>query len=133
MTDYTPAVFTRDNPVTKIELHNCFYHDGQYRPRMVIQARTEIGLNAPKYLLREGFIVVRQIKGVDYYCPTATGDNWLRTGLARFLVNHPDRLSDVREPPAGFSIRPARKTRQKPVKSVETVVAPIRRINRRRP
>lgn len=100
--DYKPAKFTRDNPVTKVELHNCFYKQGRYIDRPVVDAKREIGENAPKYLVSRGYARVRTEKSVDYYSLTADGNNWLRQGILRYLALHPERLIDVREKPAGF-------------------------------
>ena len=101
MTDRKPKVFTRDNPCTKVDLHNCFYHGGQYVNRPVIEAKMEIGENAPKYLIREGLVVLRTIGQVDMYCVTPKGDQWLRTGIVRYLELHPERLEDCTFPPPG--------------------------------
>ena len=102
MSKLTPAVFTRDNPCTKVHLHNCFYRGGRYVNRPVVEAKAEIGENAPKYLIREGYVNVRLIGGVDYYVLTPAGDQWLRQGVHRYLTNHPDKISECREPPAGY-------------------------------
>lgn len=101
MTDFKPKVFTRDNPCTKVDLHNCFFRGGRYVNRPVIEAKTEIGENAPKYLIREGLVVLRDIGGVDTYCVTPKGDQWLRTGIVRYLELHPERLKDCTFPPPG--------------------------------
>lgn len=100
--EFKPARFTRDNPVTKVELHNCFYKHGRYIDRPVVEAKTEIGENAPKYLVSRGYARVRTEKNVDYYSLTADGNNWLRQGILRYLALHPERLIDVRERPAGY-------------------------------
>lgn len=102
MTDYTPKVFTREQPCTKVEIHNCFYAPGGYKARMVIEARTEIGINVPKYLLREGYAVQELRGGSDYLELTEEGEEWLRTGLARQLELHPERRLDCK----GFNTVP---------------------------
>lgn len=107
-TDFTPRRFDRENPCTKVELHNCFFDGIRYRPRRVIEARTIIGENAPKFLLREGYALVTTQAGADFYTLTPDGDAWLRKGIARYLELHPERLQDVQHPPPGFGrSRPA--------------------------
>lgn len=101
MNDLKPKVFTRDNPCTKVDLHNCFFRGGRYVNRPVVEAKAEIGENAPKYLIREGLVVMREIGGVDTYCVTPKGDQWLRTGIVRYLELHPERLRDCTFPPPG--------------------------------
>ena len=99
---YTPAVFTKENPCSKVELHNCFYRGGKYVARPVVEARTVIGVNAPKFLIREGYVIQNSIKGVDFYCPTPAGREWLEKGIARYLGLHPERALDCAELPQGF-------------------------------
>jgi len=100
----------------------------------MIEAKTIIGDNVPKYLIREDLVRVRIINNVDMYCPTAKGDNWMRTGIAKFLANHPERAPDLLEPPAGYALKPAKKTRQGASKApVEAPVIQRRFLARRRP
>lgn len=97
-----PKVFTKDDPCTKVDLHNCFYEGGRYVNRPVVEAKAVIGENAPKYLIREEFVVVRTIGNVDYYCLTPEGDEWLRRGILKYLDNHPERFADCTYPPPGY-------------------------------
>lgn len=130
MSDFKPKHFTKENPCTKIDLHNCFYRGGRYVNRPVVEAKTEIGENAPKYLIREGLVVVREIAGVDTYVLTPEGDQWLRTGILRYLALHPDRAGECKFPPPGYrSITPQVRRRTAPAKAVS---APSRAIVRRR-
>lgn len=97
MNQYAPKVFTRANPCTKVEIHNCFYKEGGgYQPRSVIEARTEIGLNVPKYLTREGYATLELRRGVDYLILTPEGEQWLTDGLTRQLELHPERRLDCK-------------------------------------
>lgn len=130
MSEFTPKHFTKDNPCTKVDLHNCFYRGGRYVNRPVVEAKTEIGENAPKYLIRENLVVVREIAGVDTYVLTPEGDSWLRTGILRYLALHPERAKDCKFPPPGYrSVAPqVRRTRP----SAAPVSPPPRAIVRRR-
>lgn len=86
-------VFTRDDPCTKVHLHNCFCQGGKFVPRAVVEARGEIGVNAIKYLLREGLATATTKAGVDYWTLTTEGQAWLTKGLARHLELHPEQAS----------------------------------------
>lgn len=95
--DITPKpvkVFTRDDPCTKVHLSNCFTQGGRYVARAVIEARGEIGVNAIKYLLREGYATAYESVGIDWWRLTPDGEAWLAKGLARHLELHPE---DARE------------------------------------
>ncbi len=95
MSNITPKpvkIFTRDLPVTKVDLHNCFCPAGQYVKRAVVEARGEIGLNAIKYLLKNDYATRFEERNVDYWKLTADGEEWLRKGLARHLELHPEEV-----------------------------------------
>lgn len=126
----TPKQFTKDNPCTKVDLHNCFFHGARYVNRPVVEAKMEIGENAPKYLIREGYVVVRMIDNVDYYCLTPLGDAWLRTGILRYLTLHPEKAADCKFLPPGFTRSPmqARAARRAP--ATPSVASPRRIIRR---
>lgn len=82
-------VFTREDPCTKVHLTNCFYRGGQFVPRAMVEARGEIGLNAIKYLRREGYATVTTQGDVDVWALTEAGQHWLIAGLKRHLELHP--------------------------------------------
>lgn len=94
---HEPKVFTKENPCTKVDIHNCFYDPvlGRYQRRAVVEARGVIGLNTPKYLLREGYAVYRSEANVEYYELTPPGVDWLRKGLEAHLQRHPDDRSKL--------------------------------------
>lgn len=91
--------FTRDNPCTKVDLWNCFRAASGFVRRPVVEARGEIGLNAPKYLLREGYAMTYTVQGIDYYELTDTGKDWLTRGLTKHLEKHPEDRKRVRNLP----------------------------------
>lgn len=94
-----PKVFTREDPCTKIDLHNAFFRDGKYQDTPVVDARAIIGLNAPKYMIREELMTEQLRGGVDWYVLSYKGKQWLRTGIIRFLELHPERAGECKEPP----------------------------------
>lgn len=99
-------IFTRENPCTKVDLHNCFYSKGAYVNRKLVDAKMVIGDNAPKYLVREGYIEQRLIEGADWYVVTIAGKAWLRAGILRYLQLHPEAITLCNELPAGVEVPP---------------------------
>lgn len=89
------AVFTKDAPCTKVHIWNTFITAKGLVPVMVVVARGEIGLNAPKYLLKNDYMEAYTDKNVDYYRLTPGGQEWLRKGLNRHLELHPGDVEKV--------------------------------------
>lgn len=87
--------FTRANPCTKVHLSNCFTQGGQYVARAVVEARGEIGVNAIKYLLKNGYALAYESAGIDWWRLTPQGQKWLADGLARHLELHPEDARQV--------------------------------------
>lgn len=84
-----PAVFTRESPCTKVHIWNCFRQGGKFVSVPVVQAQSVVGVNVPKYLLREQYATTVATKGVDYYALTASGKVWLLAGVHKHLLRHP--------------------------------------------
>lgn len=83
------AKFTRDRPVTKLQLWNTFYGERGFRAVQVDAAKAEIGANAPRYLLRKGYIKEIDTGAVLSYTMSEIGKKWLTQGIVRYLNNHP--------------------------------------------
>ncbi len=82
--------FTRDNPVTKVELWNCFRASAtRFRKVQVDEAHAVIGKNAPRYLETKGYLVRETLKSVEYYHITDEGEEWLDSGIKSYVKNHP--------------------------------------------
>ena len=126
-TKYTPKVFSREEPCTKIDLFNCFFKLGKYVDRMVIEAHAEIGLNAKKYLFREGYAALTTERGVEYYRLTQDGREWLSKGVLRYLELHPERALDCVESPPGYGKRTLKTMAKNPVKQVQKTTKFIHR------
>jgi hypothetical protein len=129
--------FTKDDPCTKIELHNCFVNPatGHYTSRPLVTAKTEIGDNAPKYLAKKGYLEIDSSStGVDYYRLTPDGEDWLREGLQRYLVLHPERVADVIAIPraAVSSPRVMRRSAHPQITAPTVAAKPVQGIIRRR-
>lgn len=102
-------VFTREQPVTKVELWNCFNKGGRFVRRAMVEARGEIGLNAIKYLVREGLAFKYEESSVDWWELTPEGHEWLEKGLARHLELHP---GDARLVNRQLAVKPVRRVRR---------------------
>lgn len=114
------AQFTRDKPCGKVELWNCFRQGGKYPPRPLVAVRAEIGANAPKYLLREGYMRQYEFKGTDYYCLTPSGVSWLEKGIARHCELHPEDARMCKERPTGSGESPTPVVRRREVSALTT-------------
>lgn len=101
-------VFTRERPCDKVDLFLCFFDYATQKPRRraKVEARGEIGLNAIKYLKREGLALEYEEGGVDWWELTKDGVSWLIGGVRRFLELHPQEAS--RMPSGPSSARPRR-------------------------
>lgn len=108
--DFTPAQFSREHPCTKLHLHNCFFDGKQYVDRPLVHAQAVIGKNAPRYLIDKGFVIQRLMNGVDMYCLTKDGKQWLQAGIARHLVLHPEDIKRCKYLPPGFTRQAAKTT-----------------------
>ena len=128
MNEHTPAVFDRANPCSKVELQNCFFKRGAYVSRRLVEAQTIIGVNAPKFLMRQGYAVLQTERGVDYYALTKEGRDWLSTGILRYLELHPERAIDCVELPLGYKASKGAKAPQKPAKELHSSTVIRRRV-----
>ncbi len=100
-------VFSREHPATKVDMCNCFWNGKAFTPRAVIQARGIIGLNVPKYLLRENLAEVSFAGDVEMLTLTKKGERWLTEGLAKHLKRHPEQAADLaHKPPTMAAKRP---------------------------
>jgi len=90
--------FTREEPCTKIDLWNCFASPSGFRKRAIVEARGIIGVNAIKYLLREGYAIQDEMGGVAYWELTPDGEQWLLKGTTRYVEIHPERVNDLLHP-----------------------------------
>lgn len=92
-----PAVFTRESPCTKVHIWNCFRQGGKFVSVPVVHAQSIIGVNTPKYLLREGYATAVARKGIDYYTLSRAGESWLQSGVIKHLQRHPSDQSLLME------------------------------------
>lgn len=97
------AKFDRQNPCTKVHLWNAFRRPTGYPAQTVVQAKMMIGDNAPKYLVREGYLRAFSAGGIDFYQLTQVGVAWLEKGIRRYLELHPEAAADLEQPLPGVS------------------------------
>ena len=65
-------------------------------------AHAIIGLNAPRYLKRKGYLV-EQVRGnKQVYVLTTTGKEWLLNGTLNFIIRHPERREELRYLPSDW-------------------------------
>lgn len=83
-------VFTKDNPCTKLHLWNCFRGARGFKRVPVVEAKAQIGANAPRGMLRKGRIRQLEVKGVEYYQLTDAGTDWLKSGIQSYVKRHPE-------------------------------------------
>lgn len=108
------AQFTRQRPVTKLELWQCFRrsHAG-FTTVQVDAAHSVIGKNAPRYMEAKGYLVKTSTPRGDFYSVTGDGQEWLTNGIKAYIKNHPSARSEVTflpgDPPPTNRIRRLRK------------------------
>lgn len=83
--------FTRENPCTKLDIWNCFRARRGFKTVPVVEAQSIIGANAPRVMLRNGYIEAGTKKDVDTYTLTDQGKVWLTKGMVAYLKNHPEQ------------------------------------------
>lgn len=101
--------FTKENPCTKVDIHNTFATATGYARSPVVTARGIMGINAVKYLKREGLVVEVTDGAVDYWQLTPDGEAWLKKGLERHLELHPEEAARVKFPVTKAKASPRRR------------------------
>lgn len=87
--------FTRENPCTKKDLWQCFRGPMGYSRVLVVVAHSQIGVNAPRVMERQGYLVKGQTSQGDYYMLTAEGRAWLEKGIRSYVKNHPAERDEI--------------------------------------
>lgn len=89
-------VFSRENPCNKADIWNTFRGRVGFRIVPVEEARSMIGANAPRVMLKAKRIEKVEHKGKDCLRLTKAGEKWSKAGVISFLRNHEDRRSEVK-------------------------------------
>jgi hypothetical protein len=85
-----PAHFTKDNPVTKLQLWNCFRGRRGFTRIQIDAAHAIIGLNAPRYMIGKGYLEHYEQRYQEFYHLTESGEHWLYQKFKRLLERHPE-------------------------------------------
>lgn len=88
-------VFTKDNPCNKATLWACFRDTRGFRKVQVAQAHSVIGVNAPRVMERNGYLVKETYRNAEWYVLTAEGEAWLLRGINSYVKNHPSERSSI--------------------------------------
>ena len=89
------AVFTKDNPCSKIEIWNAFRGRRGFKQTEESEVLATIGKNVPRVLVNEGRAERIKTARGDFYRLTPEGQEWLMVGLRRYLRNHPQKVKEV--------------------------------------
>lgn len=101
-------VFTKDSPCTKKDLWACFRDAGGFRKVQVAQAHAVIGVNAPRVMERNAYLVKEMQRNAEWYSLTPEGEQWLTKGILGYLRNHPaerDNVQFLPSPPRRRRVR----------------------------
>ena len=93
---YTVKIFSRDNACNKADIWNTFRTRAGFRIVAIDEAKSTLGANAPRVMLKAKRIEKVAHKGKDCFRLTKTGEKWSRKGVVAFLRNHEDRRSEVK-------------------------------------
>lgn len=97
-----PARFTKSEPCTKLEIWQCFRTRRGFSPVQIDAAHAVIGLNAPRYLKRKGYVVQVDHDNREVYVLTEEGKNWLLNGMLNFVIRHPERREEAKYLPSDW-------------------------------
>ena len=87
--------FSRDNPCTKKDLWQCFRGPAGYRRVQVSVAHSQIGVNAPRVMERQGYLVKNATPQGDFLALTESGRQWLEKGIRAYVKNHPAERGEI--------------------------------------
>ncbi len=85
----TVAKFDKLKPCTKADLWFCFHPRRKFDTVPVAEAQAIIGANAPRGMEQHKRLLRLEVRGVDCYKLTPTGESWLTAGVLNYAKNHP--------------------------------------------
>jgi hypothetical protein len=97
------AVFTKDEPCTKRHIWNCFRGKRGFRKVVVPDAHAIIGVNAPKNMLKRGYVCILTQGNKESYELTEAGKEWLTKGIAGYIKRHPEDVKRVENLPKSLA------------------------------
>jgi hypothetical protein len=96
MSTFTTKVFTREAACNKMHIWNCFRARSGFRIVEKQEAKSHVGANAPRVMLKAGRLEEVTHKGKTCLKLTKKGEKWATAGVTSFLRNHPDQKADVK-------------------------------------
>lgn len=96
MSKFTTRVFTRERACNKADIWNCFRARSGFRIVAKDEARSIVGANAPRVMLKAGRIEEVEHKGKTCLKLTKKGEKWATNGVTSYLRNHPDQKAEVK-------------------------------------
>lgn len=90
-----PRKFTKQRPCNKKDIWNCFRGPRGFVRVETAQAKSVIGVNAPRVMLGRECLMMETVKSVEYYALTDYGKEWLTKGIVSFIKNHADEVGDI--------------------------------------
>jgi len=88
-------VFTKENPCNKLIIWNTFRTRRGFKRVEVAVAESQVGHNAPKNMLNNGYVERVTVKNVEYFELTEEGREWLKKGIAGYVKRHPEDATDA--------------------------------------
>ena len=96
MSKFETKVFTREEACNKMHIWNCFRARSGFRIVEKQEARSHVGANAPRVMLKANRLEEVEHKGKTCLKLTKKGEAWATKGVTAFLRNHPDQKGDVK-------------------------------------
>lgn len=96
MSKFVTKAFTKEEPCNKMDIWNCFRVRSGFRIVEKQEAKSHVGANAPRVMLKAGRIEEVEHKGKSCLRLTKKGQKWATDGVTSFLRNHPDKKAQVK-------------------------------------
>lgn len=92
------AKFDKDQRCSRVDVYNCFRGPAGYVPRQVDEARAKIGYWVPRYMMRQGRLVM-QVGEEDVFLLTPKGELWMDKAIRNHLKRYPGDSALLEFPP----------------------------------
>ncbi len=96
MSKFETKVFTREEACNKMHIWNCFRARSGFRIVEKQEAKSHVGANAPRVMLKAKRIEEVEHKGKTCLKLTKKGEAWATKGVTAYLRNHPDQKAQVK-------------------------------------
>ena len=82
---------TRQNRCTIEDVWHCFFNgeragDFSFKEVEVIDAHSKLGVNKPRFMIKDGLLIKTSIKNIEYYVLTPWGMVYLISKYANFIA-----------------------------------------------